>query len=268
MMRAAPLAVLGLSIALAAAAPGRAFAQDQGEPQPKKEDRRYWDERAQEEMPKRIARFIKDQVELTDEQTTKIETILRDAFGEVMKRMIARMGEPEPPSREQIEKEMQEFRERIVEKVRSVMDDSQKKEFELLVKEFEQRAGTWEQRRDDPGREATSLFDGELPSKERLLVKAENALILNEDEKKVILPLVAKISDLRRKLREDGRERRRDIQKAIHSGAKPDEMRERLDTARAAEQKDRDALEKAESELRDLVTIEQEARLVAIGVLD
>jgi hypothetical protein len=120
----------------------------------------------------------------------------------------------------------------------------------------------------DPGRGADLLFERILPSKERTLVKVENALILNEEEKKAILPLAAKVWEARRKLVEDGRERRKDLDKAVHGGATKAELQEKIEVTRARETADHEALEKAEAELRDVLTLEQEARLVALAILD
>lgn len=269
-MRFGPLALV---LALALASP--LAAQEQ--PQPRGDDKKAEEKKEQpggpggqfEQYPKMIARFLKDQVDLTEEQSDRVETILRDAFRDAMKRMIGRMGEEQPPAPEEGRKDMEDMREKIVGKIREVLDEGQRKEFEVLVKEFEQRAGQWERERmSDPGRGATFLFDRPLPSKDRTLVKAENVLILNEEEKKAILPLVEKVWTARQKLVTDGGERRRDLEKAVHGGAKPDEIREKIEVARARETADREALEKAENELREVLTLEQEARLVAVAILD
>jgi Spy/CpxP family protein refolding chaperone len=269
-MRLAPFA-LAFVIALAAplAAQDGPPSGDDKKADEKKDDRPPGSPGGMDQMPKTIARFLKDQVDLTEEQAAKVESILGDAFKDVMKRMVGRMGDEQPPSPEEGRKEMEDMRARIVGQIRDLLDEGQKKEFEVFVKEFETRARDWERESmSDPGRGAAFLFERLLPSKERTLVKVENALILNEEEKKAILPLAGKVWDARRKLVEDGRERRRDIDKAVHGGAKKEELREKIEVARARDAADREALEKAEAELRDVLTLEQEARLVALGILD
>ena len=51
-------------------------------------------------------------------------------------------------------------------------------------------------------------------------------------------------------------------------GASEGEIRERLNALRSAEVLEELALGKAQAELRALITIQQEVRLVALGVLD
>src|SRR5262245_55217181 len=92
--------VRALAIAALLAAPSLVFAQEKPEgsegKKPEQSERREGGPGGPgfgEEYPKMIARFLKDQVELSEEQTTKVEGILRDAFRDAMKKMFARMGD-------------------------------------------------------------------------------------------------------------------------------------------------------------------------------
>lgn len=243
-----------IAFALVFAAPAHAQdGQGQGDPQ--------------SEMAKQMVKILKDELELTDEQVPKVTTAIEEGLKEGFKRMMKHMGE-DNPDQDQIRKEGEEVRTKILDSIRGCLDDEQKKEFEVLIKEFDSRAGRFERGRNNPGGDAQAWLEGELPTKERLLLKAENALILSEDEKKVVLPKVDAVISAREKLRDVRRQNRRDLAQAVKGGAKEDEVRERLHALRTKQADLEKSLEKAEEDLRELVTLDQEARLVAIGILD
>jgi hypothetical protein len=214
-----------------------------------------------------MARFLKDQVDLSEDQARRVETILDGAFREAMKRFVGRYSESEA-SPETIRRDMEELRQRVLADIREILDEGQKKELDALVSELDQRARTWRENREDPGRDVVSVLDPDPPSKERLLARVENALLLSLEERRVILPLVARVAEARRRLREGRRDRRRDLDRAIHAGAKSDEVRDRLLAIRERERREQDEVHRAQAELREVLTLEQEARLVALGVLD
>jgi len=235
-----------------------ARAQDQGEKAP---------DGPEVEMAKSMVKILKEELELSEDQTSKIESAIQDGIKEGMKKMLKHMGE-EDPDEDEIRKEGEEVRTGITTKVKSFLDDEQKKEFDVLVKEFDQRAGSFDRGRGAPGGDAAAWLEGELPSKERLLLKAENTLLLTQDEKRVVLPKVEAVVALRQKMLDVRREERRSLGQAVRAKAKEDEVRERLHRLRSRQESLEKDLAKAEEELRELVTIDQEARLVAIGILD
>jgi len=239
---------------------GGARGQDGGDNKPQ--------EGPEVEMAKSMVKLLKAELELSDDQADKVSTAIQDGIRAAFKQAMKHMGEEEPDE-EAIAKERDEIRDGILGKVRGVLDDTQKKEFEVLIKEFDQRAGQFERAsREAPGGDALVWLEGELPTKERLLLKAENCLLLNEDEKKVVLPKVDAVVSARMKLREVRREQRRNLAQAVRAGAKEDEVRERLHSLRNRQVELARELAKAQEELRELVTIDQEARLVAIAILD
>jgi hypothetical protein len=219
-------------------------------------------------MTRQVVQMLKAELDLSEDQVEKVKGVMHEGFKFVMKRMMERMGDETPPTPEQRKKDETEIREAIVGKIRDVLDEGQKREFETLVKEFDQRLGKFELNQNLPGGNASSWLEGELASKERLLVKSENVLLLNEDEKAVIIPKVDAVITARAALREARRERRRDLSRAVHGGAKEDEVKERLHALRKKEDQLKDDLDKAQEQLREILALEQEARLVAIGVLD
>jgi hypothetical protein len=222
---------------------------------------------SQSEMAKQMVKILKEELELTEEQTSKITTAIEDGLRDGFRQMMKHMGEEEP-DQEKMRKESEEIRTNILKRIRENLDDDQKREFEVLVKEFDTRAGRFERGRNQPGGDATVWLDGEVPTKERLLLKAENVLILSEDEKKVVLPRVDAVITVREKMREAKKEQRRNLSQAVRAKAKEDEVRERLHAIRNTQAELEKALARSEEDLRELLTLDQEARLVAIGILD
>ncbi len=247
------LAAAVLAFALVLALPGSARAQEGGNPQT--------------EMAKQMVKILKEELELTEEQTTKITTAIEDGLRDGFRQMMKHMGEEEP-DQEALRREGEEIRKNILDKIRGNLDDDQKKEFEVLIKEFDTRAGRFERGRNQPGGDAAMWLDGEIATKERLLLKAENVLLLSEDEKKVVLPKVDAVITAREKMREAKKEQRRNLSQAVRAKAKEDEVRERLHALRNSQADLEKVLAGREEELRELLTLDQEARLVAIGILD
>lgn len=61
---------------------------------------------------------------------------------------------------------------------------------------------------------------------------------------------------------------RRDLQKSVEANAGPDELKARMAALRDARAKSREELTKAQQELRELLTMKQEAALVMMGMLE
>ena len=243
-------AVIALSLVAASARTARA---QEGDPQ--------------SEMTKQMVKVLKEELELSDEQTSKIQTAISDGLKDGFRQMMKHMGEEEP-DQEKIRKEGEEIRANILKRITENLDEDQKKQFEVLVKEFEKGNGRFERTRNQPGGEATHWFDGDMPTKERLLLKAENVLLLTEDEKKVVLPKVDAVISAREKMRAAKKEHRANLSQAVRAKAKEDEVKERLHALRNRQAELEKTLEKAGEDLRELLTLDQEARLVAIGILD
>jgi Cft2 family RNA processing exonuclease len=218
-------------------------------------------------ITKQVVEMLKSELELTEEQETKVTVVVQKIMREGMKNMMKHMGE-ENPDQDAIKKEQEDLKQSIIDGVKAELDEGQKKEFELFVKEFENRSGKWQRAGNIPGGDAAIWFEGELPTKERWLLKAENVLLLSEDEKKVVLPKVEAVIAARSSLRELRHNSRKDLQTAVHGGAKEEEVKERLHSLRERTEGLEKTLERAEEDLRELLAIDQEARLVAIGILD
>jgi hypothetical protein len=58
------------------------------------------------------------------------------------------------------------------------------------------------------------------------------------------------------------------LQTALDSNAPKDQVKTALENLRAARQRQKDELAKAQNELREMLTLRQEATLVSLGILD
>src|SRR5579871_1106464 len=116
------------------------------------------------EIAKQVVGFLKSELDLSEEQTGKVRTIIEEAMKDVMGRYMKAMnGGEAPPSQEEMEKQRKELQERIIGRIREVLDDAQKRELEAVVNEFETRSGRWKGGGDRPGGDAAQWLEGDLP---------------------------------------------------------------------------------------------------------
>lgn len=127
----------------------------------------------------------------------------------------------------------------------------------------------------------------------RIAERMKEALGASDDEFAVIQPKIEKVMDLQRQsgggmgmLFGGGRgpggrggrgpggdespisAARRELQKSVEANAGPDELKAKMASLRAARAKGREELTKAQQELRELLTMKQEAALVMMGMLE
>lgn len=217
--------------------------------------------------------FLKRELDLDPTQEEQIRMIMDD----VIERALSRMGDmfrggfgPDaftPEAQEQVRKAFEDVRLETAKRIEEVLSPDQRREFEVLLDQFDRRAQQFEQGR-RAWEEPSELFNPAPPSKRLLLDKAERSLFLGPDETAVILPFIERVLDARQALYEGRKVRRQDLLNATRAGAAQDEITERLATIRAAEQFQQLELFAARQALRELLTIEQEARLVAMEILD
>jgi hypothetical protein len=228
------------------------------------------------ELTNSLTEILKRELDLSDDQTDKVMGVLERGMLHLMMNFMAREN-GENPDDDLVKDE-------ILDGLRGVLDESQRKELEVLVQEFETQTGRFQTGVPDEddidldtpfapsaaklAKNADLWFEGELPSVERLSLKADNILLLSEDEKRVVLPRVKAVVEARRALRDEQHERRKALGIAARAGAKEDEQRERLHALRNRTIELEKRLAKAQEDLREVVTLQQEARLVAVGILD
>jgi len=217
--------------------------------------------------PKQMVEFLDKELDLDESQKVKIEKI----FGEVMADTMAKAGEyfgsGDPKAREKARKLFEDVRITISKRINEVLTPSQRKQFAVLVEQFDRRANRFEQGRiveDD----VTQLLNPKPSSKRILLAKAESLLILPPEETAAILPFVEKVVDRKLGLYEGRRVRRKDLLNATRAKATPQEIQDRLLEIRTAERFQRLELLAAQAELKELLTLEQEVRFVAAGIIE
>lgn len=271
-MTRATLRTLLLVLPLALGAP--ALAQDTPQPAPEGDQERP--QRRQGGGPPwmnsgwadQAVDFLAQELDLDPGQREKVKKIMedtmRDAFAKAAEQFGGNGG---PPDFDKIRSTMEDVRVKVAEQITEVLSPDQRKEFEVLVDNFDRRAQSFEQMRrasEDP----TELFDPPPLSKRILMAKAERALFLGPDETAVVMRVVERVLDLRIALNEGLKVRRDDLRTAMAGGASDDEVRQRLDALRKAEEFQRLELVAAERELREILSLEQEVRFVAMGILD
>lgn len=212
--------------------------------------------------------FLAQELDLDPGQREKIKKIMEDTMRDAFAQAAEQFGRGDgPPDFDKIRSSMEDVRVKVAEKITEVLSPDQRAEFEVLVDNFDRRAQSFEQMRrasEDP----SELFDPPPLSKRILLSKAERALFLGPDETAVVMPLIERVLDLRIALNEGLKVRRDDLRKAMAGGASDDEVRQRLDALRNAEEFQRLELAGTEQALREVLSVEQEVRFVAMGILD
>lgn len=267
LLLALPLALLGAPT----------LAQDAPQPRPAPEgERRPEGERPQRGNPPwmnsgwsdQAVDFLSQELDLDPGQREKIKKIMEDTMRDAFAQAAEQFGRGEgPPDFDKIRSSMEDVRVKVAEQINEVLSPDQRREFEVLVDQFDRRAQSFEQMRrasEDP----TELFDPPPLSKRILMSKAERALFLGPDETAAVMPLIERVIDLRIGLTEGLKVRRGDLRTAMAGGASDDEVRQRLDALRKAEEFQRLELAAAQQALREVLSLEQEVRFVAMGILD
>jgi hypothetical protein len=265
-MRSAFASLLVLSL-LSAAPTVR--AQDDGGEKPEKKD-----EQPPEKKPdanQRRNRFqafrypierLKEQLKLSDEQYKKVEEFA-DELGARFRKDVQEQGDNFDLSK--MREMMPRYMHDMQEKVRSILTDDQKPKYEEMVKEEEKRM------KEGP-RDARFGRDPEQ-IKKRLMEQAEKELALSANEKQAVLPLIQKVLDARAEARTNYDKRKEEFTDFSKKATGQDEagkaaIQKRLEEFRKAREVDLDKIKDAEAALRDVLTIENEAKLVALGILD
>jgi hypothetical protein len=212
--------------------------------------------------------FLAKELELDAGQQEKIKTILSQTMRDAMKKA-AEQWDPTQgmPDMQKMRTFMEDARVEIAQKIDAVLSPEQRKEFEVLVDQFDRRAQSYEQQA-RAYQTPSEAFDPAPISKRVLLDKAERSLFLGPDETAAVMPFVEKAIDLQIALNEGRKTRRQDLQVAIEGGASEKEIRQRLDGMHDAEDMAKLELAGARTALRELLTLEQEIRMVAMGILD
>jgi Spy/CpxP family protein refolding chaperone len=195
---------------------------------------------------------LKDLLGLTPDQVQKLDDIQAD--------MRAQMREMRNGGGD-MRTLMQDMMTKTRDKIRGILTDAQKPKFEEFVKQQEERMRNGGGPGGGFGRDPAQM-------KKRLMDDAEKALMLSADEKAAVMPLIEKAVDARTQTRTDGDKRREEFLTFVKKTSTPEEVKAKLEEYRKAREADSDKVKTAQKALRDVLTIEQEAKLVALGILE
>lgn len=109
---------------------------------------------------------------------------------------------------------------------------------------------------------------GGRQSKERLREEAVKALALTSEEQAVVMPLLDAVLDTRELLQREGDERRDGFMKKVRETTDQQQLATLLADLRKSRDADTETLKQATSQLREVLTVEQECKLVGLNILD
>ncbi len=197
---------------------------------------------------------LKEPLGLTDEQLGKVAAIeaeMRDA-GDKLREMVQNGEIDQAEAREKL----QENRKKAVEKIRDLLEPEQRKK---LPEVLERLRGE---------NENPAMAEAER-NRRRLSEAAEKALEgATDDEKTTLRPLVKKVVDARFDAQTAQAKRRAELLELAAKKTEKDELAAKIAEFRKAADSDREKVKQAQTALRDLLTVELEAKLVGIGLLD
>lgn len=197
---------------------------------------------------------LKDLLNLTPEQEQKLQDIQEE--------MRAQMREMRNGGGD-FRTMMQDMMTKTRDKIRGILTDEQKPKFDDWAKQQEERM----QRFRNGGGPGGGFGRNPEQMKKRLMDDAEKALMLSAEEKTAVMPLVEKAIDAATQARTDGDKRREDFLAFVKKSQSPEEVKAKLEEYRKARDADDEKVKTAEKALRDVLTIEQEAKLVALRVI-
>ena len=205
-----------------------------------------------------IDRF-KEQLGLTEEQVAQLEALNAKMAEEGQKlREMFQNGDMEG-AREM----MRGFRDTMQENLKGVLTEEQMKKAQELMQRGRQRFGRGG---DGEGRGGRGRGGPQL--KARLREQAVEALALSEEEAAVVLPRLDTVLDTREMLNNEQQTLRQDFLKKARETTEGDALNALLTEFRAAQDADREQVKAAMDQLREVLTLEQEVKLVGLNVLD
>lgn len=256
------------------AAPAPVHAQDEGARPEKKDETPEKKPQDSPDQPRRGRWFgrqfgglpvdqLKEKLGLSDDQVAKLKQIdeeSRESFRKQMQELNKDGNFDFQKMRELMPKQMAEMRD----KVKAILTPEQEPKFEEWVKEAEQRM------RRGPGQ---GMGRDPESMKKRLMEQAEKELQLSPDEKSAVLPLIQKVLDAGAEARVNGDKRREEFTQFVKKVGGADEaqkaeVQKKLEEYRHAREADQQKVKDAQAALREVLTLENEAKLVALGILD
>lgn len=268
--------LLALTVTSSWAAPARVHAQDEGAKPEKKDEAPKSDDPEQPRRggPARGGAMrqwgglpvdqLKEKLGLSADQVKQLET-MNDEMRESFRKEMQELGKDGNFDWNKMREIMPKRMEAMRDKVKTILTDEQKPKFEEWAKDAEQRM------RRGPG--GPNMGRDPESMKKRLLEQAEKELALAPEEKSAVVPLIQKVLDARAEARTNGDKRKEEFTQFVKKVGGADEaqkaeLQKKLEEFRKARETDQNHVKDAQAALREVLTIENEAKLVALGILD
>ena len=231
---------------------GPALAQDE-KPKPDEKGKTEEKPAAPEKPRSPLVDRLKVALGLSDEQLAKIAPLEAEARETAEKlREDAQQGLIDPA---EAREKVREAREKTVAGIREALTAEQRTKFDAIVERQRENAGA-------------APTDAER-ARRRLLQAAEKALDdLGAEEKGAVLPLVSKLIDARAAADTAATKRRAELQELATKTIEKTELTAKLAAYRAAREADLEKVKQAQTAVRDLLTVEHEVKLMALGILE
>lgn len=253
------LHTLALIASLMIASP--AMAQDSTPPGPGGQEEGGRRGRGQGRGPGLPLEQLTEQLGLTPDQVAQAEK-----FAEEMR---TKMREAfQSGDREGMRERMQAMFEEQFTKIEEILTPEQKEKFKAFREEMEQRRAQFG--RGGPRGERGERGEGRGGPRggQRLREEALAALNLQGEDAAVITPLLDAVLQGREAGRGDADTARRTLQQKVSETTDPEAIGKLLSEFRAAREAARATALQTQEQLREVLTVEQEAKLVALGVLE
>lgn len=201
---------------------------------------------------------LKEPLGLSDEQASQLEAMNQD-MQKQMQEFMERMRSGEMPDRSKIRETMQKGREDMQAKLKAILTPEQ------FTKYTELR-----QKRMAEGRRRWGGMNGRAREDltKRLRKQAIDVLALDEEAAALVLPLLDTVLETQKLLVEETKRRRDEFRKKVRESSDPDELTSLLKEFRSAAEEDKKQVAAAQDKLRELLTLQQEAQLVGLQILD
>lgn len=268
------LGSLVLFAALCAASPS--LAQDTPTPPPPPPAPQPGGEQGEGERPRRErgnrgfggmglpVERLTEELGLTPEQVQQIEALNQEMRekGRTLMREAFQSGDP-AAAREKIRGMFEE----TFTKLEGFLTPEQKEKAKGLRERLQERMQGRFERGGREGRGGRGGF-GRENTRARLKEDALKALALTEEEAAVVTPLLDTCLETRELLVQEGERRRQEFLQKARETQDPEALGKLLEEFRASREADKATARQTMDQLREVLTVEQEAKLVGLGVLD
>lgn len=206
-----------------------------------------------------------EELGLTPEQAQQLETLnreLRDKGREMMRAAFQGGGGDPGAMRDKIKALFEETWTRVD----GLLTPEQKEKAKAVRAQLEERMqGRFQ---GGGGRGGDGFMGGRGNTRARLREDALKSLALTEDEAAVVTPLLDTCLETRELLMREGETRRQAFLEKARQTTDPAALTKSLEEFRAAREADKAQSTQAMNQLREVLTVEQEAKLVGLGILE